>query len=176
MNTLSGSRAAPLVATSLGDEHLDPAVRDLALERLEGLLLAAVRTVPGAEGVASVSLSPVDGTVTLTPTPTLDASGQTSLRERIDRVLLAQLAATVGAARMAVRAGERARPRPSPPLAPPPRWEDVLASLVTVVASQHQTITSLLTHAGTPPPPDDEITRTLRRLEAMVARLREGIG
>lgn len=175
MRDVTGPRAAPLVAASLGDESLDPAVRDLALERLEALLLTAVRAVPGANSVERVTLSAVDGAVTLAPSPSLDDAGLAAVRERVDRTLLAQLAATVGAARLAVRNGQRALPREraaAPEPEAPARWEDVVAALVGVVAAQQRAIDALVARTGAAP--DGEVAAALRRVEAMAARLRAG--
>jgi len=173
MRDVTGPRAAPLVAASLGDESLDPAVRDLALERLEALLLTAIRAVPGAGSVARVTLSAADGAVTLAPPPALDGAGLAAVRERVDRTLLAQLAPTVGAARLAVRNGQRALPRErtAAPEAPA-RWEDVVAALVGVVAAQQRAMDALVARAGAAP--DGEVAEALRRVEAMVARLPKG--
>lgn len=122
MDNVLRSRVAPLVTAALGEESLDPAVRDLAVERLEGHLLAAVRALPFAASTARVTLSVARGTVSLTPAPALNVGEAAALRERVDRTILAQLSPTVGAARLAVRSGERASaPRDRARVEPPPR-------------------------------------------------------
>jgi len=175
MDDLPRSRVAPLVVAALGEESLDPAVRDLAVERLDSLLLAAVRALPFAASTARVTLSATDGVVSLTPPPDLDGSDAAALRERIDRTLLAQLAATVGVARLAVRNGERAtsrrdqNPVEPPPPEPPPRWEDVVAALMGVVARQQEQLEALGQRLDAPPV-DRGVSQELRRVEAMLAR------
>lgn len=169
------SRVAPLVVAALGEGSLDPAVRDLAVERLEAHLLAAVRALPFAASTARVSLSPAHGTVSLTPAPALDPGDDASLRARIDRTLIAQLSPTVGAARLAVRNGERAtapRDREPPPPEPPPRWEDVVAALVGVIARQQEQLDALARGLDAAPI-DGGTSQELRRIEAMIARSRK---
>jgi hypothetical protein len=170
------SRVASLIVTTLGEESLDPAVRALAVERLESHLLVAVRALPGSAATLTVTLSPSDGTVSLSPALSLDEVATAALRERIDRTLLAQLAATVGAARLAVRNGERATPRDrtrEEAVAAPeaPRWEDVVASLVAVVARQQAQIAALSEKLHVAPS-DGEMGSELRAIEAQVARLK----
>jgi len=175
MDDVLRSRVAPLVTAALGEESLDPAVRDLAVERLEGHLLAAVRALPFAASTARVTLSVARGTVSLTPAPALDVGEAAALRERVDRTILAQLSPTVGAARLAVRSGERAsaprdraRVEPPPPT-PPARWEDVVAALVGVVARQQEQLEALARRLDAPPV-DRGVSQELQRIEAMIAR------
>ena len=166
-------RVAPLVIAALGEGSLDPAVRDLAVERLEALLLAAVRALPFAASTARVTLSAAHGTVSLTPAIAFEPGDADALRARIDRTLLAQLAATVGAARLAVRNGERAtaaRDR-EPVEPPPPRWEDVVAALVGVVGLQQEQM-EVLARRLDAPSTDRRVSQELQRVEAMLARLK----
>jgi hypothetical protein len=173
---LPPSRVAALVASALGGDELDLAVRDLARERLEGLLLTTVRAALGSDAVERVELSLADGAVSLASSPTLTAAEAAGLRERLDRVLLARLAATVGAARIDVRNGVRAGPRagavalaaavhPTPEA--PARWEDVVSALAAVVASQQRRIDALAARLGEPGADADAVD-LLARVAAML--------
>jgi len=173
---LPPSRVAALVASALGGDDLDPALRDLAHERLEALLLSAVRGSLGSDALERVELSLADGAVSLTPPPTLTEGEAAGLRERLDRVLLARLAATVGAARIDVRNGVRAGRRASavapaavvhPTPEAPARWEDAVSALAAVVASQQRRIDALAARLGEPGADADGVD-LLARVAAML--------
>lgn len=173
---LPPSRVAALVASALGGDDLDPALRDLARERLEALLVTEVRVARGGAAVERVELSLADGAVSLTPPPTLTEGEAAGLRDRLDRVLLARLAATVGAARIDVRNGVRAEPRASaaataPEVKPapdsPPRWEDVARALVALAAGQQRRLDALAARLGETSA-DAESARLLARVEALL--------
>jgi hypothetical protein len=153
------SPAALVVRAALGDDDLDPAVRDLALERLEAQLLALAQSKGSYTGLA---LSLRDGTITLDP-PDKDRV----LLDMLERALIAAVAPTVGAARLAVRNGERPRGRVSPvPVATPASYEALTMSLLRLVAAQQRALDATL---------DDATRHTLHKALAEAEAIAESL-
>lgn len=169
----SARQPADLVREVFTDPDLDPVVRDLAIERLEAVLLARARSLVGARDDLAVTLDEA-GTITV-----FGGSAEitdAALSARLERALLASLASTVGVARLDAKRGVRASRAPAREqaacdLAETPSWPALAQRLTSLIRLQHRRIVELEAALGTRAEPD-AMEQELQRVEAMLRAMR----